>query len=99
MYTLTHPHAILYMWSGISTCRKRSLLFWNQTFIFLDSIFDKIGHSLISRCHRIELGFGHSIKTLSNASTCSGVYLTYLLESNCLEESLCIDSTIATNPL
>jgi hypothetical protein len=54
-----------------------------------------MGHSLMSCCLRKELGFGHSVYTLSNASTCSGVYLTYLLVSICLfAETLYTESAI-----
>lgn len=35
----------------------------------------------MSWCLLEELGFGHSAYNLSKASTCSGVYLTYLPES------------------
>lgn len=48
----------------------------------------------MSCCLLMELGFGHSLYTLSKASTCSGVYLTYLLESICCLDSLCIESAI-----
>lgn len=57
---------------------KVYLLFWNQTLICLGSMLERIGHSRISCCLRNELGFGHSWYSLSRASTCSGVYLTYL---------------------
>lgn len=36
------------------------LLFWNQTLICFGSMWERIGHSRISCCLRIELGFGHS---------------------------------------
>lgn len=76
------------------------LRFWNQTLICLGSILERIGHSLMSCCLLKELGLGHSEYTLSKASTCSGVYLTYLLESIiCLfaNSLLCIVSAITHN--
>lgn len=54
-----------------------NLRFWNQTLICLGSMLHRMGHSLISCCLLNELGLGHSLYTLSSASTCSGVYLTY----------------------
>lgn len=41
-------------------------------------MLDKMGHSRISCWRRMELGFGQSWYSLSRASTCSGVYRTYL---------------------
>ena len=54
------------------------LRFWNQTLICLGSMFERMGHSRSSCCLRAELGLGHSAYTRSSASTCSGVYRTYL---------------------
>lgn len=75
------------------------LRFWNHTLICLGSILERMGHSLMSCCLLKELGLGHSEYTLSKASTCSGVYLTYLLVSICclllfVNESLCITSAM-----
>lgn len=33
MYTLTHPHAIVYVWSGISNCRNMNC--WAQLICIL----------------------------------------------------------------
>lgn len=54
------------------------LRFWNQTLICLGSMLERMGHSLISCWRRMELGLGQSWQSLSSASTCSGVYRTYL---------------------
>uniref|UniRef100_A0A0A9G3B7 Uncharacterized protein n=1 Tax=Arundo donax TaxID=35708 RepID=A0A0A9G3B7_ARUDO len=59
-------------------CLSRHLRFWNQTLICLGSMFARMGHSRSSCCRRAELGLGHSAYTRSSASTCSGVYRTYL---------------------
>lgn len=39
---------------------QTDLRFWNQTLICFGSMFERIGHSRMSCCRRIELGFGHS---------------------------------------
>ena len=81
-------------------CLLLYLRFWNHTLICFCSMLERIGQSLMSCCLLEELGLGHSAYTLSKASTCSGVYLTYLPQSMSLfnTESLCIQSAITTNP-
>jgi hypothetical protein len=59
------------------------LRFWNQTLICLGSMLRRMGQSLTSCCRRSEEGLGHSLYTRSSASTCSGVYRTYLPVSTC----------------
>jgi hypothetical protein len=63
------------------------LRFWNQTLICLGSMFLRMEHSLMSCCRRSEVGLGHSPYTRSSASTCSGVYRTYLPVSTCGAEA------------
>jgi len=93
-----HANSVREIWGSVALFLNELmyLRFWNQTLICLGSMLERIGHSLISCCLLKELGLGHSVYTLSNASTCSGVYLTYLLESMCLS-LLCIESAIKIN--
>uniref|UniRef100_A0A0E0EZ05 Uncharacterized protein n=1 Tax=Oryza meridionalis TaxID=40149 RepID=A0A0E0EZ05_9ORYZ len=53
----------------------------NHTLICLGSMLARMGQSRSSCWRREELGLGHSAYTRSSASTCSGVYRTYLPES------------------
>ena len=91
-----HPHQTTTPHSGPQELRPYRR-FWNHTLICFGSMFAKMGLSLISWCRRIELGFGHSWYTRSNASTCSFVYRTYFPDASIVcsfQDSTCHTSKI-----
>uniref|UniRef100_A0A0A9G578 Uncharacterized protein n=1 Tax=Arundo donax TaxID=35708 RepID=A0A0A9G578_ARUDO len=59
-------------------CLSRHFRFRNQTLICMGSILARMGHLRSSRCLHAELALGHSAYTCFSASTCSGMYRTYL---------------------